>query len=450
MDRFIGVPECAALLGTSESWVRRHVRGLPSVTLGRLIRFNTALLLRQFQGKQSSGNRLKPERGVKMRLRRYQRGYVYKAGRRIKVWYGMWREDIQRPDGSIVRRQRNIRLGTLNDLPTRSDAYEELSRRMSQKPMSVELKFSELVERWKVAVVPTIKNTTATYYLKELNAHVVPAFRNREVTDIGRYDIETFLAERAPKYCRNTLRGMRVSMGRVLSWAVECGWIEKNPCSGIKLPQAGTKIIRTVLKAEQSIAIANGLQEPYSTLVLFLAATGLRIGEAIGIKWTDFDGDVLRISRRIYEGKEGSPKSEGSERSLPIPAVLLSRMRSLGGNEWVFRSREGTPVNPGNALKRYIRPITKTLGINIGGWHDFRHSLTTGLLRSGVSPKVVSELLGHADVNITLNIYDHPNVEDFRAPLNCVATELLRSVTKSAPATRPVVDSKRFGAEART
>jgi integrase len=385
-----------------------------------------------------------------MRLRRYQRGYVYKAGRRIKVWYGMWREDIQKPDGIIVRRQRNIRLGTLNELPTRSAAYEELSRRMSQKPMSVELKFSELVERWKMAVVPTIKDTTATYYLKELNAHVVPAFRNCEATDIGRYDIERFLAERAQKYCRNTLRGMRVSMGRVLSWAVECGWIEKNPCSGIKLPQAGKKIVRTVLKAEQSVAIANGLQEPYSTLVLFLAATGLRIGEAIAIKWTDFDGDVLRISRRIYEGKEGSPKSEDSERSLPIPAVLLSRMRSLGGNEWVFRSREGTPVNPGNALKRYIRPVTKKLGINIGGWHDFRHSLTTGLLRSGVSPKVVSDLLGHADVNITLNIYDHPNVEDFRAPLNRVASELLRSVTKSAPTNRPVVDLKRFGAEART
>ena len=67
-----------------------------------------------------------------------------------------------------------------------------------------------------------------------------------------------------------------------------------------------------------------------------------------------------------------------------------------------------------------------------------------------MSPKVVSEILGHADVNITLNIYDHPNVEDFRAPLNWVASELLRSVTKSAPANRTVVDLKRFGAEART
>jgi integrase len=65
----------------------------------------------------------------------------------------------------------------------------------------------------------------------------------------------------------------------------------------------------------------------------------------------------------------------------------------------------------------------------LGGWHDFRHTLTTGLLRSGVSPKVVSEILGHSDVKITLEVYDHPEIEDFRAPLESVANQLLRDVT---------------------
>jgi len=173
------------------------------------------------------------------------------------------------------------------------------------------------------------------------------------------------------------------------------------------------------------------LQEPYATLVLFLAVTGLRIGEAIGIKWSDFEGDVLHICRRIHEGKADTTKTEGSNRSLPIPAMLLKRMRSLGGQEWVFRSRENTPVNPGNALKRYVRPVAEALGIALGGWHDFRHTLTTGLLRSGVSPKVVSKILGHSDVQITLNVYDHPEIENFREPLTAVADQLLRDVTKS-------------------
>jgi integrase len=372
---------------------------------------------------------------MSLQLRRYQRGYVYKTGKKVKVWYGMWREDVLNQDGKTSRRQRNIRLGTVSELPTRAAAFEELSRQMglSRKP-SVMMTLSELFERWKVVVVPTIKTTTADYYQKILRAHVVPNFGKREVSSIGRYDIESFLAERAQMYSRNTLRGMRVSLGRLMSWAVACGWLEKNPCAGVKLPHAGKKVVRTVLKPSQVTAIAERLDEPYSTLVLFLAVTGLRIGEAIGIKWRDFEGDVLHISRRIYEGKSDTTKTKGSDRSLPIPKVLLERMRLLGGDDWVFRSREGTPVNPGNVLKRYVRPIVRELGISLGGWHDFRHTLTTGLLRSGASPKVVSNILGHADVQITLDIYDHPDVESFRAPLDRVANQLLRDVTKSVSA----------------
>ena len=224
-------------------------------------------------------------------------------------------------------------------------------------------------------------------------------------------------------------------MGRVFSWAVLCGWLEKNPCASVKLPQAGKKIQRTVLSPEQTIAIAGKLSEPYSTLVLFLAISGLRIGEAIGIKWADFNGDVLHVRRTIYEGKEGATKTERSERRIPIPLSLLERMRSLGGDEWVFRSREGTPINPGNALKRYIRPAVKELKIALGGWHDFRHTLTTGLMRRGVDPKVVSEILGHSDVKITLDVYDHPTVENFRDPLNQMAGQLLPDVTQMASAT---------------
>jgi integrase len=301
---------------------------------------------------------------------------------------------------------------------------------LSGKKPSVDMTLSEAVRRWEEAVVPTIKGSTANYYRKILRANVLPHFGQQQISAIGRYDVEKFLAEQASTYTRNTLRGMRVSLGRVLTWAVDCGWLKVNPCSGVRLPRAtGKRIVRTVLKPEQVVAIAQRLHEPYSTLVLLLAVTGLRIGEAIGIKWSDFDGDVLKIQRRIYEREADETKTEDSNRSLPIPASLLERLRALGGNDWIFRSRANTPINPGNALKRYIRPVTKALGIPLGGWHDFRHTLTTGLLRSGVSPKVVSDILGHSDVEITLNVYDHPETENFRKPLAAVAEQLLRDVT---------------------
>ena len=382
-----------------------------------------------------------------MGLRRYQCGSVCKVGKKIKVWYGMWREDVTTADGQLVRRQRKVRLGSVSELPTKSTARMRLSDLMNAAP-AVELSFAQLVERWKAAVVPTIKDTTATYYQKMLRAHIVPAFGDREVASIGRYDIETFLADRAQRYCRNTLRGMRVSLGRVLSWAVACGWLGKNPCSGIRLPHAGKKIVRTILSPEQAIAIASELREPYSTLVLFMAITGLRVSEAIAIKRTDFEGDVLSIRRRLYEGKADTPKTEKSRRCLPIPAVLLSRMRMLGDGDWIFRSRTGTPVNPGNALKRYIRPVARKLGIEIGGWHDFRHTLSTRLLKKWPT-KVVSEMLGHSNVQTTMEIYQHVQSEDFRAPLSEMASELLPSVTKSLLSPESGFDLKGLGAEGR-
>jgi integrase len=226
--------------------------------------------------------------------------------------------------------------------------------RVIGKPPSVEMTFRELVERWETAVVPTLQPTSADFYKRKLRSHAVPVFGERTISAIGRFDIESFLAEQVKMYCRNTIRGMRASISLVFSWAVACGWLEKNPCSGVKLPQAGQKVVRTVLQPEQVLAIAEKLEEPYTTLILFLAVTGLRISEAVGIRWEDFDGDILHVCRRVYEGKTGQPKTKNSDRCLPIPAPLLERMRALGNAGWVFQSKAGTPVNPGNALKRYV------------------------------------------------------------------------------------------------
>jgi hypothetical protein len=155
-------------------------------------------------------------------FRRYQRGSLYKRGTRVKKWYGMWREDVRLPDGSVERRQRNICLGSMSELPTRSAAFERLSECMKSKSKAapMQLTFAELSERWKSAVVPTLKTSTASYYLKLLRSNVVPAFGSWDVSRIGRYDVECFLAEQAKTYARNSLRGMRVSLSQVLAWGL--------------------------------------------------------------------------------------------------------------------------------------------------------------------------------------------------------------------------------------
>jgi integrase len=132
----------------------------------------------------------------------------------------------------------------------------------------------------------------------------------------------------------------------------------------------------TALTFEQVNLIAAKLEEPYATLVLFLAASGLRIGEAVALKQSDFEGNLLHVTRRVCDGDEGPVKSERSVRTLPIHPELVRANASAWGCERIFCSRAETTVTPGNALKRYVRPAATGLGITIGGWHDFRHTMT--------------------------------------------------------------------------
>ena len=80
---------------------------------------------------------------------------------------------------------------------------------------------------------------------------------------------------------------------------------------------------------------------------------------------------------------------------------------------------------------RYIRPVAKELNIDRGGWHDFRHTVAISMLRAGHGVKVISELLGHSDVSITLRTYDHVESDAFRAPFERsgepVVVKLLRN-----------------------
>lgn len=98
-------------------------------------------------------------------------------------------------------------LGTINELPSRAAAVIRLQEQMAlQKPKTV-ITFAELHRRWEIAEVPTMKNTTANYLSEILRTHVLPVFGNREIASIRREDIQVLLAEQAPKYAKNTLRG---------------------------------------------------------------------------------------------------------------------------------------------------------------------------------------------------------------------------------------------------
>jgi integrase len=140
----------------------------------------------------------------------------------------------------------------------------------------------------------------------------------------------------------------------------------------------------------------------------------------------------------IYKGRV-VPLSEKEQKKHIFPlhslvhGELIRRMRSLGeGQKWIFRSRANTPLNLGNGRRRYLHPTAKAMGIRVGGWHDFRHTLKRQMRRAGVDPVVVRDTLGHSKVE-QQDVYDMAQRTEVGDALRLVGERMLQNVRQNPP-----------------
>lgn len=299
-----------------------------------------------------------------------------------------------------------------------------------------QLTFADVAKRWEQSEGPGLGETSRRHYVGALRAYVLPTLGERKLADIQRQTLTDLLNAKAKKYSRSSLKSMRLVMQMTLLWAERNGLIVRAAgwLAGIRLPRecGGRKIVRTQLEPGQTLAIVGHLCEPYATLALFLAMTGKRGEEAVGIQPEDlYSNNILHIRRVVYEGRV--EELEGEE-LLPLDspehAELVRRMRALGeGHKWMFHNlRKDTPLNLGNARRRYLRPAAAKAGVRIGGWHDFRHTLQSKLRRGGVDPVVRAGIMGHSRVELGPEVYDKASIDEKRAALTLVAKELQANV----------------------
>ncbi len=166
----------------------------------------------------------------------------------------------------------------------------------------------------------------------------------------------------------------------------------------------------------------------FEALYVLAITTGLRRGELLGLRWDDADLDrgTLRVGRALVrEGGRhvlGETKTRRGRRRVNLTSrtvaalkahrksQLEKRVRLAGLYEdhgLIFTSENGTPLNPGNLVKRSFKPLLKRAGLPEIRFHDLRHTCATLLLGRGVHPKIVQELLGHATIAMTLDTYSH-------------------------------------------
>lgn len=257
--------------------------------------------------------------------------------------------------------------------------------------------------------------------------------KNIKISKIKALDIQKFynLLEsegRTP----NTIKMIHKVMKPFLNYLYVNGFTIKDlGVKGIiKLP----KIIKkeksfTVLTLEDQQKFINSLDgSPDRLLYLFALGTGLRLGELLAITWDDIKNGMVTVNKNVkkvsIDGKwvnlpQDTPKTENSNREVPIPIDLIKELKGhklqqnnikarigemYSDNNLVFCTDYGTYIDPSNLNKRFKRALNRA-NVTPIKFHSMRHTYATRLFENNVPPKVVSDLLGHADITTTLNIY---------------------------------------------
>lgn len=252
------------------------------------------------------------------------------------------------------------------------------------------------------------------------------------------------LTLRAKKLSDATVQRIYRVLRVALDDAVRDGLLARNPAAAVKQPQAKRAEARFLTAAEvTSLLDAAKRTRDYAALAL-IAATGLRRGEALALKWTDVDFEAATLRVRGTLARIGGelvitePKTDKSRRALPLSPAMLRLLKSQrkaqrlerlrAANIWqesghVFTTQSGRPVEPRN-LFRSLETAASKAGLEEVGLHTLRHSATTAWLEAGVSLKAVSELLGHADIRTTADCYGHVTETASRKAMNTLSEAL--------------------------
>jgi integrase len=291
------------------------------------------------------------------------------------------------------------------------------------------------------------KATTKTMYAGVARVHIVGSHIGGLALDKVRpMHVEGWIVGlRAKGLSESTVRSAYTILRAILDTAVRDGALARNPAAAVKRPKVTAKE-SVFLTPEQVRALLGAAKKSrYADLFTLLVNTGLRRGEALALRWSDIDheekllrvrgtlarvdGDLIVTSTKTAKSRRSIPLSDGAESLLKEirKQQLMDRLKA--GSVWhqtgyVFTTEDGRPCDPRNALRALKSAATK-MGMTGVGLHTLRHSAATAMLTNGVPLKVVSEILGHASIVITADIYGHVSPDVSREALATLSASLL-------------------------
>ena len=203
-------------------------------------------------------------------------------------------------------------------------------------------------------------------------------------------------------------------LSAVLRTAVKWGHLQENPARGVDLPTLRNVRPKWALTVAQATALLTALPLLPRTMVGLAILSGLRRGELFALRWKHIDEQarLLSVREAVYDGVFDTPKTEAGSRQIPLSTAARelvlewkARRQNADPDALVFSTHNGTPLSPNNVLRRSIFPACGRLGLPHTTWLTFRRTYSSWSHDKGVPGKVIAQLMGHANIDTTLNIY---------------------------------------------
>lgn len=291
------------------------------------------------------------------------------------------------------------------------------------------LSFNDVLDAWLSETRGRVKRSTMATYCGACERYIRPALGELPAEQLTDERTARFLSDAAEIYSSSTLRMICHILRSAIELAHGAGLCEA--VSGrFQVPHSARHEARILSQDEQLLLLESLRPEdgPVQLGILLCMYTGMRLGEACGLRWGDFSPDcnIIYIRRTLQRlsVRDGArktalvldtPKSSSSMRAIPVPArlrpVLLDARR---GDDCYILTGAETPMEPRRFQSRF-KAALRDAGVQDINFHALRHTFATNCVSLGCDAATLARILGHSDVSITLNTYVHPSFEAMRA-----------------------------------
>lgn len=343
---------------------------------------------------------------------------------RNEVWSCKFREYVPQEDGTYKVVERGKSFPNLSERAARAamqpilDSVNESNKSEARlvAPTGAQT-LNDVVSEWRKLIAPHRKPRGLQTTESHLQAHILPELGGLPLSQLDTRRVQEFVNKISPGRSGKMVENIIVTLTGIIRDAGK--WdkdIRPISTADLAMPEK-KKATPQFLSASEIRKLIAEADEPFKTILLVLASTGMRINEVLGLRVEDldFENELIHVTKSAYKGTLGSPKSAASAADIPLSATLAKALqRHLKSEHYrenpfgvLFANRNLRPQSDNKLRERYLRPLLKSLGMKNVGFHAIRHGVASELINSGAPITVVRDQMRHSDVRVTLGIYGH-------------------------------------------